>query len=107
MAGLASGSASASGGSAPGTDGDGGDYLAPWIESPECTACDECVEINPQIFAYNDEKMAYVKDPKAGPFKDIVKSAEKCTAEIIHPGTPLDPNESGLDKLIKRAAKFQ
>jgi pyruvate-ferredoxin/flavodoxin oxidoreductase len=78
-----------------------------WIETPECTACDECVEINPKMFAYNDEQLAYVVDPKAGSFKDIVKSAEKCTAGIIHPGTPANPNEKDLDKLIARAAKYQ
>jgi pyruvate-ferredoxin/flavodoxin oxidoreductase len=27
--------------------------------------------------------------------------------KIIHPGTPANPNEKGLDKLIKRAEKFQ
>ena len=78
-----------------------------WIESAECTACDECTDINPKIFAYDDKKRAYILDPKGGPFKDIVKAAEKCTVRIIHPGTPWNPNEKGLDKLIKRAEKFQ
>jgi pyruvate-ferredoxin/flavodoxin oxidoreductase len=48
-----------------------------------------------------------IADPKAGTFKDIVKAAEKCTASAIHPGTPWNPNEPDLDKLIKRAEKFQ
>ena len=78
-----------------------------WIETPECTTCDECVEINPNIFVYDEHKHAYVKDPKGGSYKDIVRSAEKCTASIIHPGTPWDPNEKGLEKLVKRAAKYQ
>ncbi|MDH3355479.1 MAG: thiamine pyrophosphate-dependent enzyme [Chromatiales bacterium] len=83
------------------------DYEPVWIETPECTACDECTDLNPNIFAYNEEKLAIVVDPKAGPFVDIVKAAEKCTAEVIHPGTPFNPNEPNLDKLIKRAEKFQ
>ncbi|SEH07774.1 2-oxoacid:acceptor oxidoreductase family protein [Candidatus Venteria ishoeyi] len=83
------------------------DYEPVWIETPECTACDECMDLNPNIFAYNDDKLAIVVDPKAGPFVDIVKAAEKCTAEVIHPGTPFNPNEANLDKLIKRAEKFQ
>jgi pyruvate-ferredoxin/flavodoxin oxidoreductase len=78
-----------------------------WIESSECTACDECIDINPKIFAYDDKKRAYILDPKGGPFKDIVKAAEKCTVRIIHPGTPWNPNEKGLDKLSKRAEKFK
>ncbi|MCW8888938.1 MAG: thiamine pyrophosphate-dependent enzyme, partial [Gammaproteobacteria bacterium] len=64
------------------------DYEPVWIETPECTACDECIDLNANIFAYNDDKLAIVIDPKAGPFADIVKAAEKCTAEVIHPGTP-------------------
>ena len=83
------------------------DYEPVWIETPECTACDECTDLNPSIFAYNQDGQAIVVDPKAGPFIDIVKAAEKCTAEVIHPGTPFDPNEPNLDRLIKRAEKFQ
>ena len=79
---------------------------AAWIDSALCTACDECTTINPRIFAYDDHRHAYVKDPKGGPFKDVVKAAEKCTAQVIHPGSPLDPNEKDLEKLIKRAAKY-
>ncbi|MCP4993448.1 MAG: pyruvate ferredoxin oxidoreductase [Gammaproteobacteria bacterium] len=90
-----------------GNGADLGDYEAVWIETPECTACDECMDINPKIFAYNDEKLAVVVDPKAGTFEDIVKAAEKCTAEVIHPGTPWNGSEKNLEKLIKRAEKFQ
>ena len=84
-----------------------GDFEPVWIETPECTACDECTDLNPKIFAYNDQKQAIVVDPKGGPFKDIVKSAEKCTAGCIHPGTPFNPNEKDLEKLVKRAEKYQ
>ncbi len=82
-------------------------FEAVWIDTPECTACDECTDINPDIFAYNDEGLAYVKDATAGSFLDIVKSAEKCTAECLHPGTPYNPNEKNVEKLIQRAAKYQ
>ncbi len=78
-----------------------------WIDQPECTSCDECVNINPKIFEYDNNKKAFVKDPKGGPFKDIVRAAEKCTGRCIHPGSPADPKEKGVDKLIKRAEKFQ
>jgi pyruvate-ferredoxin/flavodoxin oxidoreductase len=93
------------GGSAP-ADAGGGDYDPVWIESPECTACDECMTIAPKAFAYNDQKLAVVINPKGAKFADIVKAAEKCTAGCIHPGTPWNPAEPGLDKLNARAAKF-
>jgi pyruvate-ferredoxin/flavodoxin oxidoreductase len=83
-----------------------GDTVAPWIESAMCTSCNECININGKIFAYDGDKHAYVKDPKGGPYKDLVRAAEKCTAQVIHPGTPLDPKEKDLDKLVKRAAKY-
>jgi pyruvate-ferredoxin/flavodoxin oxidoreductase len=79
----------------------------PWIETELCTSCDECTRLNPKMFAYNANKQAYIADPRAGTFKDLVTAAERCTARIIHPGTPLDPGEAGLDKLIERAAALQ
>ncbi|MEW6163797.1 MAG: 2-oxoacid:acceptor oxidoreductase family protein [Pseudomonadota bacterium] len=84
----------------------GGDYEAVWVESPECTACDECINLAPKTFAYNDQKLAIVVNPKGGRFADIVKAAEKCTAGCIHPGTPWNMSEPGIEKLMARAAKF-
>jgi pyruvate-ferredoxin/flavodoxin oxidoreductase len=88
---------------AAGADG----YVAPWIDSANCTGCDECININPKIFAYDDKNHAYVKDPKGGPYKDLVRAAEKCTAQVIHPGMPANRNEKDIDKLIARAQKYQ
>jgi len=82
-------------------------HEAVWIETPDCTTCDECVDIAPAMFKYDDDKKAIVIDPTAGTFEQIVRSAEKCTAVIIHPGTPWNPDEPNLEKLIKRAEKFQ
>ena len=80
--------------------------LSPWIESDECTSCDECININSKIFAYNKDKQAYIKDPKGGPYQDLVIAAEKCTAQVIHPGLPVDPSAKDMDKWIKRGEKF-
>ena len=80
--------------------------MEPYIETARCTSCDECININKKMFAYNDAKQAYIKDARAGTFAEIVQSAERCTAEIIHPGTPLNPKEKDLEKWIERAAPF-
>ncbi|MBI4906090.1 MAG: 2-oxoacid:acceptor oxidoreductase family protein [Acidobacteria bacterium] len=98
--------ASAPAGAGASPAGSNGDYMAPWIDSSACTSCDECININPKVFAYDDKKHAYVKDPKAGPYKDLVKAAEKCTAQVIHPGTPANRSEKDADKLLARAAKY-
>jgi pyruvate-ferredoxin/flavodoxin oxidoreductase len=83
-----------------------GDYMAPWIDTEDCTACDECILINPQIFEYNAENKAIIRNPDGGPYRDIVKAAEKCTAQVIHPGLPRDRSAKDIDKWIKRGEKF-
>ncbi len=82
------------------------DSVKPWIETEYCTSCDECIGINSRIFAYDNDKKAYIKDPDAGPYSDIVKAAEKCTAGVIHPGLPKDRSEADIDKWIARGEKF-
>lgn len=82
------------------------EYVAPFLDSNECTGCGECVMVNPKIFAWNDKKQAFIQDPNGGPFKDLVKAAEKCAARCIKPGLPADRSEKGIEKLIKRAEKF-
>lgn len=77
-----------------------------YIDSPLCTSCNECTNLNGQIFAYDENKQAYIKDASAGPFRDIVVAAEICPVRIIHPGKPLDPEEPDLDDLVRRAEAF-
>lgn len=89
--------------SAPAADGN---YLAPWLETENCTSCDECTKLNPNIFAYNNNKKAYIKNPDGGPYSDLVKAAEKCTARVIHPGLPKNKSEKDIEKWIKRGEKF-
>jgi pyruvate-ferredoxin/flavodoxin oxidoreductase len=83
-----------------------GEYMAPWIDTEECTACDECIIINPQIFEYNADKKAVIKNAEGGPYRDLVKAAEKCTAQVIHPGLPRDRSAKDIGKWIKRGEKF-
>lgn len=78
----------------------------PWIETVRCTTCNECTDLNNQIFAYDDNMQAYVANPDGGPFRDIVVAAENCQVAIIHPGKPRNSNEPGLPDLIKRAELF-
>lgn len=77
-----------------------------YIETPRCTTCNECTALNPRMFAYNENKQAFIKDRKAGTYADLVQAAENCQVAIIHPGKPLDANEPGLDDLLKRAEPF-
>jgi pyruvate-ferredoxin/flavodoxin oxidoreductase len=89
---------------APAARADG--YEPVYIDTPECTACDECTKLAPKVFQYNADKKATVINPQGAKFADLVKAAEKCTAGCLHPGTPWNMNEPGVDKLIARAAKY-
>jgi pyruvate-ferredoxin/flavodoxin oxidoreductase len=80
--------------------------MEPYIDSARCTACNECTGINKRLFAYNDKKQAYIKDAKAGTFKELVTAAERCPVRIIHPGTPLNMKEKDVQKWMKRAEPF-
>jgi|CXWL01.1.fsa_nt_gi pyruvate-ferredoxin/flavodoxin oxidoreductase len=80
--------------------------LEAWIDSIRCTTCNECTNINKKLFVYNADKQATIADPKAGTFAQLVTAAERCPVSIIHPGTPLNPNEKDLAKWLPRAAKF-
>jgi len=83
-----------------------GSFDDPYIDTPLCTSCNECTQLNAQLFAYNPNKQAYIKDAAAGPFQDLVKAAELCPVRIIHPGKPKNSDEAGLDDWIERAAPF-
>ena len=78
----------------------------PYIETARCTTCNECTQRNRKMFAYNENKQAYIADPDAGTFRQLVEAAEGCQVSIIHPGKPRNPKEPGLEDLIRRAAEF-
>ena len=81
-------------------------FNEPWIDSIFCTSCDDCMGINAVLFVYNDNKQAVISDPAKGTYAELVRAAELCPAKCIHPGKPLNPDESGLEELIKRAEPF-
>ncbi len=79
---------------------------AAYIETPRCTSCDECTKLNSRMFAYDANKQATIANPDAGTYLQLVEAAESCQVSIIHPGKPRNPNEPGLEELLKRAEPF-
>jgi ferredoxin len=77
-----------------------------YIETIRCSTCNECTQINDKMFAYNENKQAYIKDLKAGTYRQMIEAAESCQLGIIHPGKPVNPKEAGLDELLERAKPF-
>ena len=78
----------------------------PYIETPRCTTCNECTQINDKMFGYDSNKQASIINPDAGTYRQLVEAAENCQVSIIHPGKPRNPKEPGLDELMKRAEAF-
>jgi ferredoxin len=78
----------------------------PFIDTPLCTTCNECTQLNPTMFKYNADKQAFIADARAGTFLQLVTAAEKCPAECIHPGKPRNDDSSVNEDLLTRAAKF-
>ena len=54
-------------------------------------------QLNSKMFAYNENKQAYIADPDAGTFRQLVEAAEGCQVSIIHPGKPRNPKWAWRD----------
>jgi ferredoxin len=79
----------------------------PYIETPRCSSCNECIQINPRMFAYDENQQARIVDAGAGSYRELVEAAENCQVAIIHPGKPKNPKEPALDELLRRAEPFR
>lgn len=77
------------------------------IDSQQCISCDECVNRNSRMFAYNENMQAVITDLTAGTYRDLVEAAESCKMAIIAPGKPWNPDEPGLEELLLRAEPFR
>ena len=91
---------------APVATGEGRAPGEPFIETPRCSSCNECIQLNNRMFKYNENQQAYIADASAGTFRELVEAAESCQVSIIHPGAPRRQDEPGLEDLIQRAAAF-
>jgi len=78
----------------------------PYINTVLCTTCNECTNLNSQMFVYNENRQAVIADAAAGTFEQLVKAAEKCPARCIHPGAPRSGDATVTDELIARAKPF-
>lgn len=81
-------------------------FSDPWIDSPLCTTCNDCTDMNPLMFVYNESNQAIITDLNTGTYKQMVEAAEICPSKCIHPGVPWDNSEADLDELLERAKPF-
>jgi ferredoxin len=56
----------------------------PVIDKDECTACENCVDICPEVFAMSDDgEVAIVKNPTGAPESKIQEAMDECPVECI------------------------
>jgi len=79
----------------------------PYIETARCSSCNECIQLNAKMFAYDENQQARIVDASAGTYRQLVEAAESCQVAVIHPGKPKNPAEPGLEELLKRAEAFR
>ncbi len=77
-----------------------------YIDSPMCTSCHDCINMNPRMFQYDGNKQARLADPTAGSYAQLIKAAEACPARCIHPGLPREGDTTATPELIERARRF-
>jgi ferredoxin len=55
------------------------------IDKDECIGCESCVEVCPEVFAFDEEEeKAYVIKEEGGPEDLIEEAMETCPSECIH-----------------------
>ncbi len=55
------------------------------IDTDECTGCESCVELCPEVFAFDeDNEIAYVILPEGGPEDQIQEAIDNCPVECIY-----------------------
>ncbi|MGM0452423.1 MAG: ferredoxin [Thermodesulfobacteriota bacterium] len=55
------------------------------IDTDECTGCESCVELCPEVFGFDeDNEVAYVILPEGGPEDQIQEAIDNCPVECIY-----------------------
>lgn len=55
------------------------------INEEECTGCESCVEICPDVFGFDEETgLAYVIQPEGGPEEEVQEAIDSCPVECIY-----------------------
>jgi len=54
------------------------------IDQDECTGCESCVELCPEVFGFDESaEVAYVIQEEGGPEEQIQEAIDSCPAECI------------------------
>ncbi len=55
-----------------------------YVDQAECTGCEFCVDLLPEVFEMTPEGVSHVRDPKGASEEKIQECIDGCPAECIH-----------------------
>ena len=55
-----------------------------FVDQSACTSCKLCNEELPQVFAMDEEDLAYVHNPAGAEHEEIQDAIDSCPGECIH-----------------------
>ena len=55
-----------------------------WIERPDCTGCNICVELCPDVFELDEDAVAVVHNPRGDTDEAIQEALDACPEGCIH-----------------------
>lgn len=55
-----------------------------YVNQDECTSCGQCADNLPEVFAMDDDDLAYVHDPEGSSEENIEEEIIQCPGECIH-----------------------
>ena len=78
----------------------------PYIETPRCSTCNECTQINNRMFAYNENKQAFIADPPPAPTVSSSRPRRVARCRSFTRASRAIRMKPGLEELLKRAEAF-
>mgnify|MGYP005860821641 CR=1 FL=1 len=55
-----------------------------YVDQNECTSCQLCVEMCPEVFGMSDEGFSEVINPEGAPEDNIQEAIDNCPVSCIH-----------------------
>ncbi|MDH4129501.1 MAG: ferredoxin [Spirochaetota bacterium] len=55
-----------------------------YVDQDECTSCGQCADNLPEVFAMDEDDLAYVSDSNGASEEAIQEEIDQCPGECIH-----------------------
>ena len=55
-----------------------------YVDQDECTSCGQCADNLPEVFAMDEDDLAFVTDSDGGSEEAVQEEIDQCPGECIH-----------------------